>query len=197
MHSIDSKQFKREVGERIKTVRTANGFNTRAELTQQFPDWSESRLSNYESGTSLPSPVDILRIAEQTGTNPCWIQFGRGAMFSREPDIHQIRRQNLASICAGLEESALKALVRELKIKPREFKSLLTDPSAKIGKSLCRKLETRLKLESGSMDRQAVEISQAGLSPQQAELLAIFDGLDSGARRVLINLARDLQGLRK
>ena len=197
MTPIDPKRFKREVGERIKTVRTANGFKTRADLTRHFPDWSEGRLANYENGTSLPGPVDILRIAEQTGTNPCWIQFGRGAMFSREPDIHQIRRQNLTRICAGLDALARRSLARDLKIKPREFDSLLTDSGSKIEKSLCRKLERSLELENGAMDRQTLDLSQppVDMSPGQAELLVLFDGLNASARQVLINLAKDLRNL--
>ena len=197
METQDPKRFKSEVGERIKTVRIANGFKTRADLSRHFPDWSEGRLANYENGTSLPSPIDIMRIAQRTGTNPCWIQFGRGAMYSREPDIHQIRRQNLARICSGLEAPSIKQLVRDLKLKPREFDHLLDDSNSQIGKSLCRRAERSLGLESGFMDRQHFDPSrtQPDMSPGLAELLAIYEALDDRTQRVLVNLARDLRDL--
>jgi transcriptional regulator with XRE-family HTH domain len=195
VNTIDPQHFKKEVGERIKTVRTANGYKTRADLTQHFPDWSEGRLANYESGTSLPGPVDILRIAEQTNTNPCWILFGRGAMFSQEPDIHQIRRQNLARVCSGLDEEALQTLLRDLKIKSREFNNLLRNSTSRIGKTICRKVENLLELEKGSIDRQDFDQAQPeiNMSPRLAELVAVFDGLDAKSQRVLLNLAKDLR----
>lgn len=197
MHHLDPAQFKKEVGVRIRTARTSSGYKTRADLTGHFPDWSEGRLANYESGTSLPGPIDILRIAEQTGTNPCWLLFGRGSMLHHEPDIHQVRHQNLARICSGLSALELSNLRRKIKVKSREFDNILKNPTTRIGKSLCSKIENGLGLEKGVMDRPVLDPdqNQNNMSPMMAELFKIFDGLNADSQQALVNIAREIEGL--
>ena len=60
-----------KIGNRIKQARKMAGFATAAALNEHLEDWSASRLGNYEAGISIPSPDDIERIANITGSSPC------------------------------------------------------------------------------------------------------------------------------
>jgi len=74
------------MGERIRQVRKMASFDTMTSLTEYFPDRCERRLDNHENGTSLPNPLDVLRISKETKTSPYWITFAIGSIRSSDRD---------------------------------------------------------------------------------------------------------------
>ena len=171
------------------------GFETITSLSERFPDWSERRLGNYENGTSLPNPLDILRISKETNTSPCWISFGIGSIRSSDRDHQAIRYQNFSHLYERLNKSEQLAFRKALKLKPREINNYLENPYLKITDTLCRKIENYLAKPKGWMEQQHVDMD--GLSdffPDDVkELLSIYSNLDSHGRAMLLEISRTVQ----
>ena len=60
-----------QIGQRIKQARRMAAMETADSLLSRIPEWSRSRLGNYEAGISTPSPDDIRLIAQTTGASAC------------------------------------------------------------------------------------------------------------------------------
>lgn len=108
VNTID--EHKHIVSDRIRQAKIMAGFETIASLSGRFPDWSERRLGNYENGTSLPNPLDVLRISKETNTSPCWITFGIGSIRSSDRDIQAIRYQNFSHLYERMNKSEQLAI---------------------------------------------------------------------------------------
>lgn len=193
MSSTESLQeYKNIVGSRIRQARQMAGFDTIASLADQFPEWGVSRLGNYENGTSLPNPLDIKRIAKETGTSPCWITFGIGTIRSAARDIQAVRHQNLTHSYEKLSKAGQAGFRSAVEFKPVEIKQYLTNPFLKLTDTLCRKIERHLGKPKGWMDEQ--QIDNDGLSnffPDDIrELMMIYSGLDGKGRDLFLELAR-------
>ena len=186
---------KKLVGERIRQARLMAGFETLSKLTEKFPDWSERRLGNYETGVSLPNPVDILRIAKETQTSPCWITFGIGSIRSSDRDIQAIRYQNLAHLYERMSKTEQMALRKTLKLKPSDIKRHLENPYLKITDTLCRKIERHLKKQKNWMDQQHIEIDGMGdYFPEDVkEVLTIYSNLDKKGRQLFLEMAHSIK----
>ena len=193
--SMTSSEHKKIVGERIRQARQMAGFDTIASLTERFPDWSERRLGNYENGTSLPNPLDILRISKETNTSPCWITFGIGSIRSSDRDIQAIRYQNFSHLYEKMNKAEQLVLRKAIKLKPREMSHYLDNPYLKITETLCRKIERHLEKTKGWMEQQHVEMD--GLSdffPEDVkELLSIYSNLDTDGRAMLLAISRSVK----
>ena len=145
-------QYKKSLAKRIKAVRQSAGYKTIADLNVLFPDWSPSRLGNYEAGVSIPNPLDVQRIAEATRSNPSWIYFETGSMFSLTDDIQNIRSKNFVAAYNTLPRGSDSAIAKALKIKPKELIKLLSGENKAITASICRKVEKFVQLENKWMD---------------------------------------------
>jgi hypothetical protein len=180
------------VGGRIRQARIMAGFNKITEFSERFPDWSNSRLGNYENGTSLPNPLDIKRIAKETDTSPCWIMFGVGTIRSTSRDLQAVRYQNFAHLIDKLAKSQQVSLRNALKLKPKEFKAHLDNPFLKLTDTLCRKMERHLGKRKHWMDEQ--HIDNDGLCeffPDDIrEILMIYSSLPSDLRDLFLDIAR-------
>lgn len=185
---------KKMVGERIRQARQMAGFDTIASLSEQFPDWSERRLGNYENGTSLPNPLDILRISKETQTSPCWITFGIGSIRSSDRNIQAIRYQNFSHLYEQMNKNEQLKLRKFIQLKPKEVSNHLKNPYLIITDSLCQNIELYLGKTKGWMEQQHVEMD--GLSdyfPEDIkELLSIYSNLDPGGRAMLLEISRSI-----
>lgn len=191
-HKLSFEEYKKIVGERIRQARIMAGFDTMAKLNEIFPDWSERRLGNYENGTSLPNPLDVLRIAKATQTSPCWITFGIGSIRSSDRDFQAIRYQNFSHLYENMSKSEQMDFRTALKLKPREVNNFLQNPYLKITETMCRKIERHLKKTKGWMEQQHVEID--GLCdyfPEDIkELLTIYSNLDESSRKMMLDIVK-------
>ncbi len=189
--SID--EYRKNVGERIKKARLMAGFNTATELCSKIPGWTLSRVSNYEGGVSAPSPLDILKIADVTDTNPGWLTYGMGPIRSNNRDIQSIRHQNYRYLIESVIDISAQAqeFRAAVKLKPKEVKNLFADPSKSLTATLCRKIERFLDLPSGWMDEQQIvaDGSCSYFPDEIKELLAIYSSLDKGNRGKLLEIA--------
>jgi transcriptional regulator with XRE-family HTH domain len=184
--------FRKQVGARIKQARQMAGFKTRAALIQALPEWSVSRLGNYEQGISMPASQDILKIAEVTKINPCWIQFGLGSIGSGERDLQAIRHQNLSQLVKSLNKAEVTALRKTTGLKPSEFKQHLDNPFLKLHDKLCRKVEKQLKKPRNWMDEQHVELDGlcAYFPDDLQEILMIYSNLDQKEKDQMMQISR-------
>ena len=184
--------YKKILGGRIRQARNMAGYDRISDLSEQFPEWSESRLGNYENGTSIPNPLDIMKIANQTDTSPCWIMFGLGSIRSAARDIQAVRYQNLTNIHDKLTKSEQVALRIALKLKPTEINNHLKNPFLKLTSTLCRKIEQHLKKEKGWMDEQ--HIDNDGLCDffpdDLREVMTIYSDLDQSGKAMFTEMAR-------
>lgn len=196
---ITTNEHKKIVGERIRQARQMAGFNTIASLTECFPDWSERRLGNYENGTSLPNPLDILRISKETKTSPCWITFGIGSIRSSDRDLQAIRYQNFSHLYEKMNKSEQLELRKAIKLKPKEVSHHLDNPYFKITETMCYKIERHLKKSKGWMEQQHVEMDGlCDFFPEDVkELLSIYSNLDSDARAMLLDISRTVKTYKK
>ena len=146
-------EYKKIVGKRIKAARINAGFSTAADLSVLFPDWSPSRIGNYEAGVSLPNPLDLERIGLATSSSPGWLYFETGSMECELVNIQTIRHRNLVKVFNALPDSAKKIFSKQNKLKAREMKKILAAPSDLLKATLCRKIEKSLQLEKKTLDR--------------------------------------------
>ncbi len=152
MANSDIVEYKRKLGRRIRQARIAAGYRIVADLSILFPDWSTTRIGNYEGGVSYPNPLDLLRIAEATSSNPCWLYFEKGSMFRDDLTIHDIRRINFVRIYNALRNQEKAQFPSLLKISKRELKKIMDGKPNNLTSSLCRKIENRCGLEKKDMD---------------------------------------------
>lgn len=188
-------EYKKNVGKRIRQARKMAGFNTLASLTNDIDDWSESRLGNYENGTSLPNPLDIKQIARLTETNPCWISFGIGSIRSTKRDKQAIRHQNLTQICDKFSESELTNFCIRINLPRKELFRFINNPFLEINDNVSSKVELSLEKRSGWMDEQHIE--NDGLSnffpDDLREIMMIFSNMKPESKNLLLDLAKTLQ----
>jgi len=188
------KEYRQILGGRIRQARIMAGFDSLVSLKEHLPDWSNSRLGNYENGTSMPNPLDIKRLAKATDTSPCWIMFGIGSIRSESRDIQAVRHQNLTQLFEKLLDEERISLRNKLKLKPKELKNHLKNPFLKITETLCRKIERHQGKAKGWMEEQ--HIDNDGLCdffPDDIrELLTIYSDLDSNGREMFLEMSRSI-----
>ena len=187
-----------KIGNRIKQARKMAGFNTAAQLNEHLPDWSASRLGNYEAGISTPAPDDIERIAAITGSSPCWITFGIGPIRASSRDLQAIRHQNLSFLVEDLKKTPtkLRSLLQTLGVSRKKIDELIDNPFTPIQDRYARRCEKFLNKPKGWMDEQHVESDPLCMNfPQDLrELMSIFSELDVEDRKKLLAIAKVFSG---
>lgn len=196
MKSIENiSEYKKILGGRIRQARLMAGFERIGDLSEHFSDWSEGRLGNYENGTSIPNPLDIMKIAKATDTSPCWIMFGLGSIRSVSRDIQAVRHQNLTQLYEKLTKSEQVALRNAIKLKPTEINNHLNNPFLRLTSTLCRKIERHLSKEKGWMDEQ--QIDNDGLCDffpdDLREVMTIYSELNTSGRAFFLEMARSIK----
>ena len=183
-----------KIGNRIKQARKMAGFDTAAQLNEHLPDWSASRLGNYEAGISTPAPDDIERIAAITGSSPCWITFGIGPIRSSSRDVQAIRHQNLSFLIDELKNTPakLRSLLQTLGISRKKIDELIETPFPPIQDRYARRCEQFLKKPKGWMDEQHVESDPLCMNfPEDLrELMSIYSELSVEDRKKLLEIAK-------
>jgi transcriptional regulator with XRE-family HTH domain len=183
-----------KIGNRIKQARKMAGFDTAAQLSEHLPDWSASRLGNYEAGISTPAPDDIERIAAITGSSPCWITFGIGPIRASSRDLQAIRHQNLSFFVAEIKNTSakLRALLQTLGISRKKLDELIDNPFTPIQDRYARRCEQFLKKPKGWMDEQHVESDPLCMNfPEDLrELMSIYSELNVADRKKLLEIAK-------
>ena len=183
-----------KIGNRIKQARKMAGLETQAKLLERIPDWSPSRLGNYESGISMPSPDDVMRLAQAVEASPCWILFGIGPIRANHRDVQAIRHQNLDYIVtqAKRERGGLPALLKALGLARKRLDELLSNPFTAIPDRIARRAESYLKKTPGWLDEQHVESDPLCLTfpADIRELMTIFSELNAFDRARLLAIGR-------
>jgi transcriptional regulator with XRE-family HTH domain len=183
-----------KIGNRIKQARKMAGFDTAAQLNEHLPDWSASRLGNYEAGISTPAPDDIERIAAITGNSPCWITFGIGPIRASSRDLQAIRHQNLSFLVNELTNSPakLRSLLQTIGISRKKVDELIDNPFTPIQDRYARRCEQFLKKSKGWMDEQHVESDPLCMNfPEDLrELMSIYSELNVEDRKKLLDIAK-------
>jgi transcriptional regulator with XRE-family HTH domain len=185
------------IGKRIRQARKMAGFNTAADLNQRFPDWSSSRLGNYESGQSIPSPDIVMEIAQETDTSPCWIMFGLGPIRSAQRDLQAVRHQNFLYLFNDKSNREKSQLAKLLNISADQMEKYLNNPFKKIPDRLARKAERVSEKVRGWLDEQHVisdGISSA-FPDDMRELMEIYSEMQSEKRISLLEIARSINKL--
>lgn len=181
---------------RIKLARKMAGLDTQAQLLERIKGWSASRLGNYEAGISTPAPDDVLRIAEVTGTSPCWLMFGLGPIRPSERDLQAIRHQNLSNTVHELQErrGAVARLVKAMAVSKQQLEEHLDNPFLPIGDGMARRYEKHIGKRIGWMDEQHVENDPLCMSfPEDIrELMDLYSGLSPAKRRVVLKMVAAL-----
>ncbi len=187
-------EHKKIVGGRIRQARLMSGHETIAALNEKFPDWSNSRLGNYETGNSLPNPLEIMRIAEATETSPCWIAFGIGTIRSIARELQPIRHQNLTFLEENLSKSELTSLRKSLNLKPNEFLNHINNSFLKITDTMCLKIERILGKQKNWMSEQHIDTD--GLCKHYPEdiqkILTIYSNLDKNGKQLFLSLTQSM-----
>ena len=190
------------IAARIKMARKMANLNTQAKLLEKIPEWSASRLGNYEASISTPAPDDILLIAKATESSPCWLMFGLGPIRPNARDLQAIRHQNLCNTYEELknQRGPLFALLRELALDLEQLLQAIDNPFQKITDKIARQYEKHLSLPTGWMDEQHVEHDPLCLSfPEDIrELMTLFSSLQTDHRSLVLNTVKTLtNGLNK
>lgn len=182
------------VGNRIKQARQMAGMQTQASLLQSIAQWSTSRLGNYEAGISLPSPEDVLLLAQATQSSPCWIMFGIGPIRASARDVQAIRHQNLHYFNDTIanKPTQMRAWLAKLGISRKKLHEFLDNPFATIADRMARRCEAFFKKPSNWMDEQHVESDPlcASFPADIRELMMIYSEMDNKDRQRLLSIAR-------
>ncbi len=182
-----------QIGQRIKQARRMAGLQTAAQLLARIPDWSTSRLGNYEAGISVPSPDDIGRIAEVTGASPCWIMFGIGPIRAHGRDIQAIRHQNLVAAVEQCRSrrGSFAPLLKALGLSRKKVDELVANPFLTISERLARRCERFLKKPIGWMDEQHIESDPvcSAFPDDMRRVMEIYSNLPTEQRRLLLRIA--------
>jgi len=183
-----------KIGNRIKQARKMAGLETQASLLEKIPAWSSSRLGNYESGISMPSPDDVMIIAEAAESSPAWLMFGIGPIRSAHRDIQAIRHQNLVFISEQLasERGKLTGFLKAIGISRKKLNDHIDNPFFEIQGRLSRRAEQFLKKPAGWFDEQHIESDPLCVSfpDDLRELMSIYSELEKKDRQRLLDIAR-------
>jgi transcriptional regulator with XRE-family HTH domain len=184
------------IAARIKMARKMAGLNTQAALLKLIPQWSASRLGNYEAGISMPGPDDVLKIAEATNSSPCWLMFGLGPIRPDHRDQQAIRHQNLSNCYAEIkhDQNAVKRFFKAIKLEQEALDAMLDNPFQPISDELARRFEKHLKYPAGWIDEQHVEHDPLCLSfPDDIrELMTLYSSAKSELRPLMLATLRTL-----
>ncbi len=184
------------VAARIKMARKMAGLDTQAALLKKIPNWSASRLGNYEASISMPGPDDILLIAEATKSSPCWLMFGLGPIRPNARDLQAIRHQNLCNSYTELKpkRGAISRLAKALDMSKANLEIFIDNPFQSIDNDLSERFEQYLKLPAGWMDEQHVEHDPLCLSfPEDIrELMILYSGLNQQSRLTVLETVKTL-----
>lgn len=184
------------IAARIKMARKMADMNTQAALLKAIPEWSASRLGNYEAGISLPGADDILKIAKATDSSPCWLMFGLGPIRSNHRDRQAIRHQNLCNTYMTCKDKrgGTARLARALDISKTILLQHVDNPFLPISSDMARKFESFINTPHGWMNEQHVEHDPLCLSfPEDIrELMALYSGLPPKKRVILLETVRTL-----
>ena len=183
-----------QIGQRIKQARRMAGFQTAADLLKHIPEWSNSRLGNYEAGISLPSPDHIKLIADVTDVSPCWLMFALGPIRSSDRDLQAIRHQNFTHIISTLksESGSSTRFYKETGLSRKKSDDYLNNPFLAIPMKVVRLCERFLDKPVGWMDEQHVETDPlcASFPDDMRELMEIYSNLEFKDRELLLRMAR-------
>lgn len=184
------------IAARIKMARKMAGLNTQAALLKLIPEWSASRLGNYEAGISMPGPDDIVKIAEATNSSPCWLMFGLGPIRSDQRDLQAIRHQNLSNCFWEIrqDKAALTRFLKATQLAQGDLNMLLENPFEAISDELARRFDKHLKHPPGWMDEQHVEHDPLCLSfPDDIrELMTLYSSAKAELRPLMLATLRTL-----
>ncbi len=177
-------------------ARKMAGLNTQALLLGKIPEWSASRLGNYEAGISMPGPDDVVKIAEATDSSPCWLMFGLGPIRPDHRDQQAIRHQNLSNCNWEIkqDQAAVKHFLKAIKLEQRTLDTLLDNPFEPISDELARRIENHLRHPTGWMDEQHVEHDPLCLSfPDDIrELMTLYSSARPELRPLMLATLRTL-----
>jgi hypothetical protein len=169
---------------------------TQATLLEKIPEWSASRLGNYEASISTPGPDDILRIAKATQSSPCWLMFGLGPIRPNARDLQAIRHQNLCNTYEAIKDQRkdLTALLTALKFDNEQLQQYIDNPFQTIVDATANQYENHLNLPNGWMDEQHIEHDPLCLSfPEDIrELITLFSSIDQHHRNIVLNTTKTL-----
>ena len=183
-----------KIGNRIKQARKMAEMNTQARLLEKIPAWSASRLGNYESGISMPSPDDVMIIANAVQASPAWLMFGIGPIRSSHRDAQAIRHQNLQFIYERLsqERGQLSTFLKAIGISKKKLEEHLDNPFFVIQDRLARKAEQFLKKPKDWFDEQHIESDPLCVSfpDDLRELMSIYSELEKHDRQRMLEIAR-------
>jgi transcriptional regulator with XRE-family HTH domain len=182
-----------QIGQRIKQARRMAGLDTAAQLLARIPDWSASRLGNYEAGISVPSPDDVGRIGNVTGASPCWIMFGIGPIRSHGRDTQAIRHQNLVATVDQYRarRGSLGPLLKALGLSRKKVEELVANPFLTISARIARRCERFLKKSTGWMDEQHIESDPvcSAFPDDMRRVMEIYSNLPADQRQLLLRIA--------
>jgi transcriptional regulator with XRE-family HTH domain len=182
-----------QIGQRIKQARRMAGLDTAAQLLARIPDWSPSRLGNYEAGISAPSPDDVGRIGKVTGASPCWIMFGIGPIRSHGRDTQAIRHQNLVATVEQCRSrpGSLTPLLKALGLSRKKVDELVANPFSTISERIARRCERFLKKPKSWMDEQHVESDPvcSAFPDDMRRMMEIYSNLSAEQRGLLLRIA--------
>ena len=171
-------------------------LQTQAALLQKIPEWSASRLGNYEASISSPGPDDILRIAKATQSSPCWLMFGLGPIRPNARDLQAIRYQNLCNTYEEIKDQpeTLRALLRALDVDIEQLQQYIDNPFQTITNTLAKHYEQHLGLPSKWMNEQHVEHDPLCLSfPEDIrELITLCSSIYQQYRTLILNTIKTM-----
>ena len=183
-----------KIGNRIKQARKMAGHETQTSLLENIPTWSASRLGNYESGISMPSPDDVMLIAEAAQASPAWIMFGIGPIRSAYRDVQAIRHQNLVFINEQLskERGKLTGFLKATGLSKATLIEHLDNPFNDLQDRIARRAEKHLEKPAGWFDEQHIESDPLCVSfpDDLRELMSIYSELEKPERQRLLSIGR-------
>ncbi len=181
---------------RIKLARKMAGLATQASLVERIPGWKLSRVGNYEAGVSVPSPDDMLLIAQATDSSPCWLMFGLGPIRPNARDLQAIRHQNISRLLEqGAQNSGgLGALAKSLRVAQKRVREHLDNPFLLIDDTLARRCERLSGRRKGWMDEQHIEDDPLCMAfpEDMRELMMLYSGLLPPQRGLVMETLRTL-----
>lgn len=182
-----------QIGQRIKQARRMAGYDTAAKMLEKIPNWSNSRLGNYEAGISLPSPDHVKLIAEATQVSPCWLMFGIGPIRSIGRDLQAIRHQNFVFIIDSIKAKpkGIAAFYQSVGLSRHKCEAFINNPFSIIPENIVRQCEHFLAKPIGWMDEQHVESDPlcAAFPEEMQRLMEIYSNLDSEKRALFLKMA--------
>lgn len=182
-----------QIGQRIKQARRMAGYDTAVKMLEKIPDWSNSRLGNYEAGISLPSPDHVKLIAETTQVSPCWLMFGIGPIRSTGRDLQAIRHQNFVFIIESIKAKpkGIAAFYKAVGLSRHKCEAFINNPFSIIPVKIIRQCECFLVKPTGWMDEQHVESDPlcAAFPEEMQRLMEIYSNLDSEKRQLFLKMA--------